>query len=68
MNTYTEAFNRELENLAEDSQALLAATANVSEHKVVEARKRLTAALDKSNASIPNNFITRTGKITWSEE
>ena len=48
MNTYTEAFNRELENLAEDSQALLAATANVSEHKVVEARKRLTAALDKS--------------------
>jgi ElaB/YqjD/DUF883 family membrane-anchored ribosome-binding protein len=34
-------------NLAEDAQALLAATANVAETKVIEARKRLTAALDR---------------------
>lgn len=34
-------------NLAEDAQALLAATANVAESKVVEARKRLSAALDR---------------------
>ena len=48
MNSYTKAFYSELENLAEDSQALLAATADVSEHKVVEARKRMTVALEKS--------------------
>lgn len=34
-------------NLAEDAQELLAATANVAETKVIEARKRLTAALDR---------------------
>lgn len=33
--------------LAEDAQALLAATANVAEVKVVEARKRLTHALER---------------------
>ena len=33
--------------LAEDAQALLTATANVAETKVIEARKRLTAALDR---------------------
>jgi ElaB/YqjD/DUF883 family membrane-anchored ribosome-binding protein len=48
MNSYTKAFYTELEHLAEDSQALLTATADVAEHKVVEARKRLTAALEKS--------------------
>ena len=31
----------------EDAQALLAATAHVAEEKVVEARKRLTAAIEK---------------------
>jgi len=36
----------------EDAQALLAATAHVAEEKVVEARKRLTAAIEK-------------GKETW---
>jgi ElaB/YqjD/DUF883 family membrane-anchored ribosome-binding protein len=35
------------EQLLADAQALLAATANVAEEKVVEARKRLTAALEK---------------------
>jgi ElaB/YqjD/DUF883 family membrane-anchored ribosome-binding protein len=34
-------------NLAEDAQALLAATADVAETKVVEARKRLAAALER---------------------
>ena len=34
-------------NLAEDAQALLAATANVAETKVVEARKRLSDALER---------------------
>jgi ElaB/YqjD/DUF883 family membrane-anchored ribosome-binding protein len=35
------------EHLIEDAQALLAATAHVAEEKVVEARKRLTAAIEK---------------------
>ena len=47
MNDYTNAFYRELDNLAEDSKALLAATADVAEHKVVEARKRVTTALER---------------------
>jgi len=42
----------ESEHLMEDAQALLAATAHVAEEKVVEARRRLTAAIDK-------------GKETW---
>ncbi len=37
----------ESENLAEDSQELLAATAHIGEEKVVEARKRLVAALER---------------------
>jgi ElaB/YqjD/DUF883 family membrane-anchored ribosome-binding protein len=40
------------EHLMEDAQALLAATAHVAEEKVVEARKRLTSAIEK-------------GKETW---
>ena len=35
------------EHLLEDAQELLAATAHVAEEKVVEARKRLTAAIEK---------------------
>lgn len=35
------------ENLVEDAQELLAATAHVAEEKVVEARKRLTVAIKK---------------------
>jgi ElaB/YqjD/DUF883 family membrane-anchored ribosome-binding protein len=35
------------EHLIEDAQALLAATAHVAEEKVVQARKRLTAAIEK---------------------
>jgi ElaB/YqjD/DUF883 family membrane-anchored ribosome-binding protein len=40
------------EHLMEDAQALLAATTHVAGEKVVEARKRLTAAIEK-------------GKETW---
>ena len=36
----------ESEHLAEDAQALLAATAHVAEEQVVEARRRLAAALE----------------------
>jgi ElaB/YqjD/DUF883 family membrane-anchored ribosome-binding protein len=35
------------EHLMEDAQALITATAHVAEEKVVEARKRLTSALEK---------------------
>lgn len=41
-------------HLAEDAQELLAATANVAETKVIEARKRLSAALER-------------GKEAWSQ-
>lgn len=34
-------------SLAEDAQDLISATANVAESKVIEARKRLNAALDR---------------------
>ena len=36
----------DLETLAEDARALMAATADVAEEKVVEARKRLSTALN----------------------
>ena len=48
MNRYTKAVYKELKNLTEDSQALLTATADAAEHEVVEARKRLSAALERS--------------------
>ena len=35
------------QNLVEDAQELLAATAHVAEEKVIEARKRLAAAIGK---------------------
>ena len=36
-----------LESLADDARALLAATAEVAEEKVIEARRRLANALDR---------------------
>jgi ElaB/YqjD/DUF883 family membrane-anchored ribosome-binding protein len=42
------------EHLLEDAQALLAATAHVAEEKVVEARKRLTAAVEKGKEAWEN--------------
>ena len=41
----------DLESLAEDARALLAATADVAEEKVVEARERLATALDRGKAT-----------------
>jgi ElaB/YqjD/DUF883 family membrane-anchored ribosome-binding protein len=46
------ATHNESEPLMENAQTLLAATAHVAEEKVVEARKRLTVAIEK-------------GKETW---
>jgi len=43
----TQRTNEPGEHLMADAQALLAATAHVAEEKVVEARHRLSAALEK---------------------
>jgi len=40
------------EHLLEDAQALLSATAHVAEEKVMDARKRLMAAVDKGRESL----------------
>jgi ElaB/YqjD/DUF883 family membrane-anchored ribosome-binding protein len=42
----TQEIRDDAKALAEDARALVNATANVAEEKVVEARKRLAAALD----------------------
>jgi ElaB/YqjD/DUF883 family membrane-anchored ribosome-binding protein len=42
--------NQELNQLAHDARALMAATADVAGEKVGEARKRLAAALDSGKA------------------
>lgn len=42
------------EHLLEDAHALLAATAHVAEEKVVEARKRLTAAIERGREIFHN--------------
>jgi ElaB/YqjD/DUF883 family membrane-anchored ribosome-binding protein len=42
------------ENLMEDAQALLVATAHVAEEKVIEARQRLTAAIEKGKEAWHN--------------
>jgi ElaB/YqjD/DUF883 family membrane-anchored ribosome-binding protein len=50
MKTHTNASNKSHgsgENLVEDAEALLAATAHVAEETVKEARNRLTAAIEK---------------------
>jgi ElaB/YqjD/DUF883 family membrane-anchored ribosome-binding protein len=46
MNTQKHATSNDMGTLAEDARALVAATADVASDKVVEARKRLTAALE----------------------
>ncbi len=47
----TAQHDNDLENLAEDARALLAATADVAEEKVVDARERLATALDRGKAT-----------------
>jgi ElaB/YqjD/DUF883 family membrane-anchored ribosome-binding protein len=46
MDKHRQANENDLTTLAEDARALVAATADVAGDKVVEARKRLAAALD----------------------
>ena len=46
MNKPTQAISNDMGQLAEDARALIAATADVAGDKVVEARKRLAAALE----------------------
>ena len=48
MNKHKQAASHEVESLAEDARALMAATADVAGEKVAEARKRLSAALDSA--------------------
>ena len=45
MNKETQAIGNDVSQLADDARALMAATADVAGEKVVEARKRLAAAL-----------------------
>ena len=53
MNTPTETHS-DAGNLLEDAQALLTATTQVGEEKVVEARKRLAVALEKARKTWNN--------------
>ncbi len=46
MNKETQAISNDVNQLADDARALMAATADVAGEKVVEARKRLAAALE----------------------
>ena len=46
MNKPMQAVSNEIDTLAEDARALMAATADVAGDKVAEARKRLSAALE----------------------
>jgi ElaB/YqjD/DUF883 family membrane-anchored ribosome-binding protein len=47
MDKQAQAIGNDMGQLAEDARALLAATADVAGEKVGEARKRLTAALER---------------------
>jgi ElaB/YqjD/DUF883 family membrane-anchored ribosome-binding protein len=48
MNKHTHETKNDMGSLAEDAQALMAATADVAGEKVGEARKRLAAALESA--------------------
>jgi ElaB/YqjD/DUF883 family membrane-anchored ribosome-binding protein len=48
MNKETQAIGNDIGQLAEDAQALMSATADVAGEKVVAARKRLAAALERA--------------------
>ena len=50
MNKQMNPLTNDVDTLAEDARALMAATADVAGEKVMEARKRLTAALDRGKA------------------
>ncbi len=46
--TATHEVSESVENLVEDAKELMAATSHVAEEKVVEARKRLAAAVERA--------------------
>ena len=50
MNKATQAISNDMGQLAEDARALMTATADVAGEKVVEARQRLAAALERGKA------------------
>ena len=52
MNQETQAVCNDMGQLAEDAQALMAATADVAGDKVTAARKRLAAALESAKAVV----------------
>jgi len=51
MNPYTSNISQDLHLLADDAKDLLAATQHLAEEKIVTARKRLSAALEKGKES-----------------
>jgi len=54
MTKHTQASSHDTAQLAEDAQALMAATADVAGEKVGEARKRLAAALERAKEIAAN--------------
>lgn len=50
--TKTEEAAEDVRQIAEDAKILLGATAHVAEEKVVEARKRLSDALEKGKSAL----------------
>jgi ElaB/YqjD/DUF883 family membrane-anchored ribosome-binding protein len=54
MNQETQTTGTDMGQLAEDAQALMAATADVAGDKVANARKRLAAALESAKAIAGN--------------
>ena len=54
MNKETQTTSSDIGQLAEDAQALMAATADVAGEKVGEARKRLAAALERGKVIAGN--------------
>ncbi len=54
MNKETQATSSDMGQLAEDAQALMAATADVAGEKVSAARKRLAAALENAKVIAAN--------------
>jgi ElaB/YqjD/DUF883 family membrane-anchored ribosome-binding protein len=54
MKKYTQGISRDLNEFANDVHALLSATADVAEDAVVEARKRLSAALESGKDAYGN--------------
>jgi len=59
MNKQMNSISNDVDTLAEDARALMAATADIAGEKVVEARKRLTAALELD----PRYNVPRIGRV-----